>query len=141
MGRQPVPEARFYGKLLAGDLARGAGRPRDAIALYRDASAIAPSWIAHERLGRAYLAAAAWAEAGTELGWCLDHRGEGAVFMTPSLSYLPDVVLGLARSKDGRRPDPAEVRAAYQAVLALGPEAQHDPITDEARRRIARLGD
>jgi tRNA A-37 threonylcarbamoyl transferase component Bud32/tetratricopeptide (TPR) repeat protein len=137
--QKPLPEWRLYGKLLAGDLARAANRPRDAIAAYSDAALIAPSWLTHERLGRAYLAAGAWADAERELGWCLEHRGEAAVFMTPTLSYLPDVMLAIARSKEGRHAGTAEVRAAYAAVLALAPDAQHDPITDEARQRIARL--
>jgi tetratricopeptide (TPR) repeat protein/tRNA A-37 threonylcarbamoyl transferase component Bud32 len=138
--QNPLPEWRLYSKLLAGDRARAANRPDDAIAAYKDGSLIAPSWMTHERLGRAYLAAGAWADAERELGWCLEHRGEAAVFMTPTLAYLPDVMLAIARSKDRRDAGAAEVRAAYAAVLALAPDAQHDPITDEARRRIARLG-
>jgi hypothetical protein len=61
------------------------------------------------------------------------------MFMTPGLSYLPDVLFAIARSKDRRHADAAELRAAYAAVLALAPDAQHDPITDEARRRLASL--
>jgi len=137
--RNPFPEWRLYGKLLAGDRARAANRPGDAIATYTDAALIAPSWMTHERLGRAYLAAGAWADAERELAWCLEHRGEAAVFMTPTLSYLPDVMLAIARSKDRRHAAAGELRAAYAAVVALAPDAQHDPITDEARRRIASL--
>jgi len=140
--QSPLSEWRLYAKLLAGDLARARHQPRDttaAITAYRDASLIGPSWMIHDRLGRAYLAAGAWADAERELAWCLEHRGEAAVFMTPSLSYLPEIMLARAQSLDGRHADPTERRAAYQAVLALAPDAQHDPITDEARRQIARL--
>jgi tetratricopeptide (TPR) repeat protein/tRNA A-37 threonylcarbamoyl transferase component Bud32 len=137
--QNPIPEWRLHARLLDGDLARAEHRPRDAIAAYRDAALIAPSWITHERLGRAYLAAGAWTDAERELAWCLEHRGEAAVFMTPSLAYLPDVLLAVARARDGRRAAAAELRAAYAAVIAVAPDAQHDPITDEARRSLAKL--
>jgi len=59
--------------------------------------------------------------------------------MTPTLAFLPEVALALARSKDARRAPAADVLAAYRAALALGPDAQRDPFTDAARRRVAML--
>jgi len=136
---KPLPEWRIFAKLLAGDLAMAHDRPRDAIASYKEAIMIGPEWITHEQLGLAYLAAGAWADAERELTWCLERRGEAAVFMVPSLALLPDVMLALARSRDRRHADPGEVRAAYQAVVDLAPAAQHDPITVEARARLVKL--
>ncbi len=127
-GENPEPEWRTYSKLLAGDLAQ---KPADAVAAYQEANRIGASWLTHARLGRGYLKAARPPEAERELQWCIDHRGEGAVFMTPTLSYLPEVLLDLARAKQDR--------AAYQAVIRIAPEAQHDPLTDEARAQIAKL--
>ena len=68
-----------------------------------------------------------------------DHRGQAAVVNNPSLELLPEVYLELARAKDAAGAPPADVRAAYQAVADLAPAAQHDPWTDEVRRRLAAL--
>jgi serine/threonine protein kinase/tetratricopeptide (TPR) repeat protein len=136
---QPLAEWRLGARLLAGDLERAHGRPREAIAAYQEADLIAPSWITHERLGRAYLAAADWPAADRELTWCVQHRGEGAVFVTPMLSALPQVLLGLARAKDRGHAPLEEVLAAYRAVIALSPQPQRDPFTEEARQRVATL--
>jgi tetratricopeptide (TPR) repeat protein/predicted Ser/Thr protein kinase len=129
-------DRRLYGALLAGDVALAAGRTADAVASYRAGGRIIDSWLVHERLARAHLSAGSAADAERELRWCLDHRGQGAMIALPSLALLPDVALQLARSLAHRHADPADVRAAYRAVIDLAPTAQHDPFTDEARRAL-----
>ena len=89
---------RMFGEMLDGDLALAAGRPPDAIAAYQRAGRIGRVWLQRARLGRAYLAAHQPADAARELAWCRDHRGEAAIFMTPSLALLPPVE-ALARSR------------------------------------------
>jgi tetratricopeptide (TPR) repeat protein len=131
----PEVDRRMYGALLAGDLALAEHHAADAVAAYRAAGRIEDAWLAHERLARGELAAADAAGGERELRWCLDHRGQGAVVANPSLSLVPEVALLLARSLDRRRADAAAVRAAYRAVADLAPSPQHDPWTDEARRR------
>jgi Protein kinase domain/Tetratricopeptide repeat len=128
-----VADWRLYGKLLAGDLARAQHHAADAVAAYLEASQTGSLWLSHERLGRAYLAAGAAGDAVREYTWCVAHRGEASVFITPSMSYLPEAELGLARSLDLAH---APAVAAYQVLLDHAPAAQHDPWTDEARRRL-----
>jgi tetratricopeptide (TPR) repeat protein/predicted Ser/Thr protein kinase len=84
-------ERRIAGELLEGDLALAAHRPRDAIAAYARSGRIAATWIERARLGRAYAAEKDWANAERELAWCHEHRGEGALYNSPSLRLLPDV--------------------------------------------------
>jgi tRNA A-37 threonylcarbamoyl transferase component Bud32/tetratricopeptide (TPR) repeat protein len=135
----PETDRRMFGKLLEGDVARAEQRPRDAIAAYEEAGRIGASWLVHERLARAQLAAGEPAAAEHELEWCLAHRGQAAMLSNPSLELLSEVYLELARSEDARHADIGAVRAAYQAVVQLAPAPQHDPWTDEARRRLAVL--
>ncbi|HEX4416431.1 MAG TPA: protein kinase [Kofleriaceae bacterium] len=132
-----MPEWRMFGKLLEGDVARAHGDLRGAIAAYNDASRLHDLWPVHARLGLALLAAGQLDDATRELAMCVARRGEAAVFLTPSLSYLPEIYLALARAKDAAH-DPGALDA-YRAVVALGPEAQGDPVTDAARQRIAAL--
>jgi tRNA A-37 threonylcarbamoyl transferase component Bud32/tetratricopeptide (TPR) repeat protein len=132
-------DRRMFGKLLDGDLALAAHRWQGAIDAYDEAGRIATSWLVHARLGSANLAAGKLADAQRELAWCIDHRGQGAIILGPSLALLPEVYLELARAKAAAHAKPDEVRAAYRAVVELGPAAQHDPLTAEAQRRLAAL--
>jgi tetratricopeptide (TPR) repeat protein len=88
-----IAEWRMYGHVLAGDLAL---RRRDfagALREYAEAAHHGPSWVIHAQRARAYLAAGDREHAGTELGWCKEHRGEIAVFLTPSMSLLRELPL------------------------------------------------
>ena len=130
-------DERMYTKLIDGDVLRERGRLRDAIAAYQEAGRIRDGWFVHERLGAAYLALGAWGDAERELSACVERRGEIAVFATPSLHHLPAAHYALARAKEGgHRPD---ALATYQAFLALEPNAQNDPLADDARLRAAAL--
>jgi hypothetical protein len=133
----PSPEWRSYAKLAEGDADRARGALRDAETAYLSASKFGDGWRAHERLGALLVAEGRWAEADEALSYCMARRGMGAVVGTPSLQLLPSVYYGLARAKEGEKsPDAAK---AYQDVVALGPAAQGDPLTDDARRRLASL--
>jgi tRNA A-37 threonylcarbamoyl transferase component Bud32/tetratricopeptide (TPR) repeat protein len=132
-----IAEWRIFGKLLDGDVLRARGDLRGAIAAYTEASRLGDLWIVHARLGLAQLAAGAFGDAARELAQCVARRGEGAVFLNPSLSYLPEIYLALARAKDGAHA--SDALAAYRAVVALAPTAQGDPVTEAARQRVAAL--
>ncbi len=132
-------DRRMFGKLLDGDLALAAHRWQSAIDAYGEAGRIGTSWLVHARLGSAMLGAGKLADAQRELTWCLDHRGQGAILLGPSLALLPEVYLQLARTEDAAHAKPDEIRAAYRAVVDLAPAAQHDPVTAEAQRRLAAL--
>jgi tRNA A-37 threonylcarbamoyl transferase component Bud32/tetratricopeptide (TPR) repeat protein len=139
-GTAPEPDRRLYGQLLAGDLARAAGDGRGAVEAYEAAGRIGASWLVHERLARGHLAAGDHAAAERELAWCLAHRGEAAVLALPSLALVPEVYLLRARSLRDRHAPAAEVAAAYRALAALAPAAQHDPWTEEAIRAAPGAG-
>jgi hypothetical protein len=53
----------------------------------------------------------------------------------PSLRFLPPVLLGLARARE-KHGSPAW-READELLARIAPDAQHDPITREARRRLS----
>ncbi|HUJ63838.1 MAG TPA: protein kinase [Kofleriaceae bacterium] len=133
-----VPEWRLYGKLLEGDLARARGRPADALAAYNAASLIGPSWLVHDRLARAQAAAGDHAAAANEAAWCIAHRAEIAVFASPSLQLLPETYLLYARELAASHAPADQVAGAWKQLTAIAPDAQRDPITDEARRALAR---
>jgi tetratricopeptide (TPR) repeat protein/tRNA A-37 threonylcarbamoyl transferase component Bud32 len=134
----PSPEWRAFAKLAEGDVDRARGALREAEAAYLVASRFGDGWMAHERLGRALLAQGRWSAAEDAFSFCLARSGMGVVFGTPTLQLLPDVFYGLARAREGgKSPLAAE---AYAAVVALSPAAQDDPLTDDARRRLAKLG-
>jgi serine/threonine protein kinase len=128
-------DARMYGRLLEGDIARARGRWGEALAAYSDAQRAVDTWIVHLHLGEAYEANGDWAAAERELGVAWARRGEGALFEMPSLRFLPPVLLGLARARE-KHGSPAW-READELLARIAPDAQHDPITREARRRLS----
>jgi hypothetical protein len=86
-------------------------------------------------LGRAYLAAGAFAEADAELDACSKRRGEAlAVYLdeVPTARLLPAVSYYLGRTREGlKSPGAAE---AYRAFLAAK-KAAEEPLVADARRR------
>jgi tRNA A-37 threonylcarbamoyl transferase component Bud32/tetratricopeptide (TPR) repeat protein len=124
---------KAYAKIVSGDLMRAHSKLREATSLYEEALGLVDMWIAHARLGEVYLARGDWAGAERELSLCIARRGEGALVSTPGLHALSPALYALARAKEGRKsPDAA---AAYDALLTLEPEPQHDPLAADARRR------
>jgi tetratricopeptide (TPR) repeat protein len=130
--------SQLFGALLEGDVARAQHRVADALAAYQAAARIDASWLTHDRLARGFADAGQDEDAERELRWCLAHRGQASLTDNPSLALLPEVYLQLARLLDRRRAPRDEVRAAYRALAELGPTAQRDPWTDEARRALER---
>jgi tetratricopeptide (TPR) repeat protein/tRNA A-37 threonylcarbamoyl transferase component Bud32 len=86
-----VAEWRMFGHLLAGDVALHRGDSAGALREYAEAEHHGPSWLIHARRARAYLAAGDHEHAGKEVDWCKAHRGEIAVFLTPSMSFLREL--------------------------------------------------
>jgi hypothetical protein len=96
-------------------------------------------WAEHYRHARAALAANDLVTADTELTWCLQHPGMAALAARPSLRFIPEVAIELARCKDARHLATPELRAAYQQVVRLGVAAQNDSWTEQARARLKEL--
>ena len=131
------PERRMYARLVEGDVAAAAGKLGEAVRAYEDGARLADTWVVHKRLGEAHLANRAWQAALTELTACWARRGEGVLFAMPSLHFLPEVLFGIARAKEGL--SSADAAVAYEALLAIEPDAQADPLAIEARARLATL--
>ena len=98
---QASPQA--YAKLILGEIALSTRDPKVAIQLFNDAKNLLDTWIGRYDLGRAYLAAEAFAEADSEFDRCIKRRGEALeLFMDdmPTYSLLPAVYYyqGLARA-------------------------------------------
>jgi tetratricopeptide (TPR) repeat protein/tRNA A-37 threonylcarbamoyl transferase component Bud32 len=88
-----IAEWRMFGHVLAGDVALHHGDGAGALREYAEAEHHGPSWVIHAQRARAYLAAGDHEHAGSELDWCKAHRGEIAVFLTPSMSLLRELPL------------------------------------------------
>ncbi len=133
-------DERVYGSLLRAEALRLGGRPRDAVTAYEQAAHVQDTWFGRYGLARAYLDLHAYPEAYGELQKCLTRRGEAANFFLPSAHLVPPVTYYLARAREGI--GSADASATYEAFLAMEPEAQHDPLADDARRRArsARAG-
>ena len=97
------------------------------------------AWGEHHQRARAALAANDLVTADAELTWCAQHPGMAALASRPSLRFVPEVAIELARCKDARHVATPELRAAYQQVVKLGVAAQNDSWTEQARARLKEL--
>jgi tetratricopeptide (TPR) repeat protein len=96
-------ESQAYGRLIEGEVALAAGDARSAINAFNTANALLDTWIGHFDLGRAYLQAAAFAEAESEFDRCIKRRGEAlSLFLdeVPTYGYLPPVYEYLRRTRE-----------------------------------------
>jgi tetratricopeptide (TPR) repeat protein/tRNA A-37 threonylcarbamoyl transferase component Bud32 len=133
----PNVDYRMHAKLVEADAAAAHQRWKEAVSSYKDAVRMENTWMGHARLGEAYARQGAWADAQRELELCVARRGEAAIYATPSLHQLSPVYFWLARAKDGAHD--ADAADAYADFLAREPAPQHDPLADDARRRLAVL--
>ena len=98
------------------------------------------SWLAHFDLARAYIAAEAYTDASTELETCIRRRGEATdiyIDEQQTFRYFPPAYYYLGRALEGLK----SVRAAdaYKNFLALKVPNAHDPMVDDAKKRLAKL--
>jgi serine/threonine protein kinase/tetratricopeptide (TPR) repeat protein len=95
------------------------------------------SWLVHADLGIGYFNLGAFEDAERELAQADAARGPGALAFydeIPTLRYGLPVRYWLARTKDALHR--TDAHDAYQAVLALAPEAKGDPLVSDAKRRL-----
>jgi hypothetical protein len=134
---QASPQA--YAKVILGEIALSTRDPKVAIQLFNDAKNLLDTWIGRYDLGRAYLAAEAFAEADSEFDRCIKRRGEALeLFMDdmPTYSLLPAVYYyqGLARA-GLNSPGAAD---SYRKYLDLRGKNTEDPLVADIRRRVAK---
>lgn len=129
-------EPQVYAKLIEGETALEGGDARQAIKLITEANNRLDTWIGRFDLGRAYLAAGAYAEADSEFDRCIQRRGEGlALFLNevPSYGYFPPVYYYLGRVREGLKSE--SFADSYRTYLSIRGKAGEDPLLPEVRRR------
>jgi tetratricopeptide (TPR) repeat protein len=138
LGASLQSEPQTYSKIILGEIALQEHDARKAISLLTEAQNLVDIWIVHLDLGRAYLEAAAFAEADAEFDRCIKRRGEALELFTddmPTYSYLPPVYYLQGRARDGLK-SPGAVNS-FKTYLDIRGKAGEDPLAPEARRRVA----
>jgi tetratricopeptide (TPR) repeat protein len=134
----PGPRARLYAVILHGEALAVRGKKDEAIETLKTEAKDSDAWLLHAELGWMELEQGALALAERELSLCAQRRGEGiSAFLddTTTGAYLPKVLLGLARAKEGLHESDAV--DAFTAVLAVD-DGKDDPIAHEAHRHLPR---
>ena len=130
-------ESQAYGKVIEGEFALKASDARQAIKAFTEANTFLDTWIGRFDLGRAYLAAGAFAEADSEFDRCITRRGETlALFLdeAPSYGYFPLVYYYQGRVRQGLKS--AGFAESYRTYLGIRGAAREDPLLAEVRQRI-----
>ncbi len=133
-----TPQA--FGKLIDGDIQLSRGNARQAVQLFRESERLADSWLAHFELARAYVAAEAYTDASTELETCLRRRGEATdiyIDEQQTFRYFPATYYYLGRALEGLKS--AQAADAYKNFLAMKVPNAHDPMVDDANKRLAKM--
>ncbi len=132
------PQARAYGRVVAGQLALARGKRAEAVAALRDGLKLADLWLVRFHLGLAYLDAGYHAEALSEFELCVKRRGEGyAAFLDdiPTARYVSPLAYWTGRANEGLGLA-AEARVAYQQFLDRQTPESSDPLAKDARARL-----
>jgi tetratricopeptide (TPR) repeat protein/predicted Ser/Thr protein kinase len=133
-----APQA--FGKLIEGDIQLARGKPRPAIQLFQDSKRLSDSWLARFDLARAYLEAGAYPDANSELETCLNRRGEATdiyIDEQQTFRYFPQAYYYLGRTLEGLKSNGAA--DAYSKFLAMKVQNAHDPMVDDARKRLTKM--
>ena len=133
---EATPQA--FGKLIEGDVQLGRGNAKQAVQLYRESEHLLDSWLAHFDLARAYIAAKAFTDASTELETCLRRRGEATdiyIDEQQTFRYFPATYYYLGRALEGLKSSGAAEE--YRNFLAMKVPTAHDPMVDDAKKRLA----
>jgi eukaryotic-like serine/threonine-protein kinase len=138
---KPAQEPRAYRQLLVADSLRVSGRYEDALRAYDEAQGIMETWLARFGRARTFLAAGRYEEAEQELRACVA-IASGVTNVYPasdggSTRFLTLASYHLAAALDAQKKP--EAREAYQAFLAREAGAQHEPLAEAARRRLAAI--
>lgn len=130
-------EAQAYGKIIDGQSALKRGDAHKAITDLIEANHRLDTWMGRFQLGRAYLAAGAFAEADSEFEQCIRRRGEAlALFfdLVPSYGYLPPAYYYQGRVREGLKS--ANSAESYRTYLSIREKAGEDPLLPEVRQRL-----
>jgi len=129
-------EPRAYAKLIEGEIMLARGDARGAITAFSEANSLLDTWIGRFNLGRAYVAAGAFAQADSEFDQCLKRRGEAlALFLDewPTYGYLPPLYYYLGRVREALKSD--GFAEFYRTYVSIRGKAGEDPFLADARKR------
>jgi tetratricopeptide (TPR) repeat protein len=140
LSKQLEANPQALGKLIEGDIQLNRGHTKQAIQLYQESDRLVDSWLARFNLARAYVEAGAFTDANTELETCLKRRGEATdIYLDEQLTfrYFPPTYYYLGRAMEGlKSPGAAD---AYRNFIAMKVKDAHDPMVDDARKRLAKM--
>jgi len=138
--KELYPEPRSYAKVIEGLIALQAGDTTKAVLALREATDLFTTWIGLFDLGRASLAAGAFAQADSSFDVCLNaRRGEAvALFVDeePTMAYLPQAYYYQGLTREGLKSSGAV--DAFRQYLAIRGTSTEDPLVRQARERVPR---
>ena len=140
LSKQLEAEPQAFGKLIEGDIQMSHGHAKQAIQLYQESVRLEDSWLARFDLARAYVEAGAFTQASTELETCLKRRGEATdiyIDEQQTFRYFPATYYYLGRALEGLKS--AGAADAYKNFLAMKVKDAHDPMVDDAKKRLAKM--
>jgi serine/threonine protein kinase/Flp pilus assembly protein TadD len=138
MASSILAEPQAYAKIVEGAIALKAGNPRQAIEALTQANTLLDTWLGHFELGRAYLAAAQYAQADSEFERCLKRRGEALQLILgdePTYAYLPPVYYYQGQVREGMKVEGAA--DSYREYLKFRDSSTEDPYLADIRKRLS----
>jgi serine/threonine protein kinase/tetratricopeptide (TPR) repeat protein len=139
MASNILVEPQAYAKIVEGAIALKAGNARQAIDALTQANTFLDTWLGHFELGRAYLAAAQYAQADSEFERCLKRRGEALQLILgdePTYAYVPPVYYFQGLVREGMKVE--GVADSYREYLQVRGTSTEDPYLAEIRTRLPR---
>ncbi len=137
LASEPQSEPQAYAKIIDGTSALKRGGARPAIKTLQEANDLQDTWIGHFQLARAYLEAALFVEADSELDRCLKRRGEAlSLFLdqVPTFGYFPSIYYYQGRVREGLKS--AGYADSYRTYLSIRGQPGEDPLLPEVHRRL-----
>jgi serine/threonine protein kinase/tetratricopeptide (TPR) repeat protein len=133
-------EPQAYAKLVLGEAALKEHNPKQAIQLLTEAKNLVDLWIVHFDLGRAYLDAGLFVEAGSEFERCLARHGEAMELFPddiPTYSYVAPVYYYLGLAEQGLGSSGAA--NSYRRFVSIQEKGDGSAIFQDAKKRLAEL--
>ncbi len=112
------------------------GDPPRAIQLLTEANQVHDTWLGHFDLGRAFLAAGAYPQAGAEFDRCIQRRGEALTLADedPTYGQFPVVYYYLGRVREELKT--SSMADAYREYLRIRGRSTEDPLVADVRKRL-----